>query len=166
MTARAMTLAPTQRGYAMALAAAALEVLEQVPRRLHWYVDLDFDPVIGRQYNSIDPSGDVQSHWGSLLQRFRTMLDSQGDWPDDPKHRATWDGRAEAALTIDHTLESSRRRVRTTFRLDWSVQLPLVSGRPPPAGLWVLWPQPPRNGWLREGDAIPQGEAWLDGMPF
>lgn len=153
----------------MALAAACLEAIEQNPRRLHWWVDLDHDPQIGTEYNAADPSADGPGVWEDMLRRFRAYLDRQPHWPDTGgRHKATWDTRAEIALTINHTLMAHGQRVQTTFQLMWSAQCTVLCGKPPPAGIWVLWPQPQRKdrSMMREGDMNPSGEAWIDAIPF
>lgn len=158
-----MKLAPTQRGYALALAAAAVEALTQVPQRLHWYVDLDS---AGLPYDPIAPADPRHGEWLRILQGFRDYIDRQPLWKSGD--RAAWGHLARLALTTDMTLASSGRRVRATFDVPWSANFTVLTSKPPPLGTWVVWPQPPptNHGLDCEGDLTPQSADWYRAIPF
>lgn len=169
-----MSLLPTSRGYAHALAAAVTEAITGQRQRLHWCVDLDASG-LGVYEHPVDPPG--HTTWGGYLKLFRDFLDAQPHWAG-AKHLGQMDNRAKVALVVNHTLASQVNpvRVQSTWDIPWSANFTVLTGRPPPVGCWVVAPEPPRQpvdaahpesvGFNCEGDQHPVGMDWYEAIPF
>lgn len=168
-----MSLLPTSRGTAHALAAAVAEAITGRRQRLHWCVDLD--RLGWRHEHPADPP--VDTPWHQHLIRFREFLDAQPHW-GGVGHLGQMDNRARIALVVNHTLVSQVNpvRVQTTWDVPWAANFTVLAGNPPPVGTWVVSPEPRRvsvdaahpesSGLDCEGDRLPAGEDWFAAIPF
>ncbi len=153
-------LQATQRGHAMAAAALALDVLTGVQRRLLWCVDLDQVPGARAMY---DPTKPDDTPWAQLLDRFKGALDRQ------PWHTGTT---AKLGMVVNYTDLTTHNRLQAVFTIPWNANLSVLTGYPPPVGVWLVWPLPPlstddmgRETTMHEGDQLPD-IWWYEDIPF
>ena len=157
-------LKPRSFGQARAIAAWALHTLGDWPVRLVWCVDLRRDVGPEADYPK-DPTNpyEVETQWGSYLQRFRDALDRQ---PHGPAN-------TPIGLVTRHNLPDTGEGVEVSFRLPYGANLACIAGGAPPVGVWRIGWIPPRQkdplhgheSLEFEGDRLPDS-FWYNGIPF
>ncbi|MAD95909.1 MAG: hypothetical protein CMB99_01145 [Flavobacteriaceae bacterium] len=144
----------------MALAAATIHAVTNKPQDVLWCVDLIRD--VGQPDAPHPPEyspatdGYADGRWGKLLTRLRDALDSQ----------PMGSSRCSLKLVVREPVNGTTCNI--ILAMPWTIDLPSMTGGPPPVGCWRVWPATKPTDDVEkytEAQGLPDS-FWTDGIPF